>query len=251
MHHPNPFARPRRVPANIHFLRGFTLTELLTVIAIIGVLAAILIPTVGKVRRASQNSACASNLRQIGVALTGYSADNRGALPGHDLIQDDWQLAYGLNRGAGATYWVKSGKPTRDLCSHLGPYLGISIDAGSSTGTVPSFICPAAASEQTGVGTSYYIGTSVRMNDGSLRRPIGLVNNSIVAQRRSVKRVEIASPARAVALFDADNEYLPTLSQSTVTGAPASAVHGTTRNVLYFDGHVAAVNKDINPQEQL
>ena len=59
------------------------------------------------------------------------------------------------------------------------------------------------------------------------------------------------TPATAVALFDADNEFLPLLSQATVGGAPAAAVHGDSRNVLYFDGHVASVNKDINPQEKL
>ena len=48
---------------------AFTLVELLTVIAIIGVLAAIIIPVVGKVRLSADNSACATNVRRSGVAL--------------------------------------------------------------------------------------------------------------------------------------------------------------------------------------
>lgn len=230
---------------------AFTLVELLTVIAIIGVLAAIIIPVVGKVRMSANKSTCATNLRQIGVAMGTYSADNRDGLPGYDLITDDWTTSYGLNRGAGATYWMKSSKATRDLCSHLGTYLAVNTTAGSGTGTVPSFICPSAAAEQTTVGTSYYISTSVRMSDGTLRRAIGYNNAANTAEKRSVKRAQIASPAKAVALFDADNEFLPLLSQAAVSGAPASAVHGETRNVLYFDGHVASVNKDTNPQEKL
>jgi prepilin-type N-terminal cleavage/methylation domain-containing protein/prepilin-type processing-associated H-X9-DG protein len=51
---------------------GFTLIELLTVIAIIGILAAIIIPTVGRVRSSARDAACKSNLRQIGLAVNVY-----------------------------------------------------------------------------------------------------------------------------------------------------------------------------------
>ena len=55
---------------------GFTLIELLTVIAVVGILAAILIPSVEKVRTNALRTKSASNLRQVFAACGLYSNDN-------------------------------------------------------------------------------------------------------------------------------------------------------------------------------
>lgn len=60
---------------------GFTLVEMLVVLAIISVLAALLLPTLNKAREAGRSTACLSNLRQIGLALQLYVQDYNNRLP--------------------------------------------------------------------------------------------------------------------------------------------------------------------------
>jgi prepilin-type N-terminal cleavage/methylation domain-containing protein/prepilin-type processing-associated H-X9-DG protein len=79
--------------------RGFSLIELVIVIGIIALLAAILAPMLEHGREQAIQVKCASNLQQIGAALSMYSNANNGAYP-RTIYLPDAPLAYGTGQDA-------------------------------------------------------------------------------------------------------------------------------------------------------
>lgn len=66
-------------------LHGFSVLELLVVVAIIGVLAAIIVPLGARMKEGANQVGCVNNLRTIGTAITSFAIERKGFLPGPSL----------------------------------------------------------------------------------------------------------------------------------------------------------------------
>jgi prepilin-type N-terminal cleavage/methylation domain-containing protein/prepilin-type processing-associated H-X9-DG protein len=108
--------------------RGFTILEILVVIVIISLLALIAIPSIGILQARGESAKCLSNLRQIGIALQAYLADNNTEMP---------TLLAG-----------------RRSVEEAGPVLDDTLS--SYTDNMSIFLCPADRTLGKQSGTSYY-----------------------------------------------------------------------------------------------
>jgi prepilin-type N-terminal cleavage/methylation domain-containing protein len=86
---------------------AFTLMELLTVIAVIGILAALLLTAVSHAKARAQQIQCVSNLRQIGLALQAYVGDNQAYPTSPFWAKTLEQQGFGNSKSA--TNFIKQG----------------------------------------------------------------------------------------------------------------------------------------------
>lgn len=225
-----PFPR-QPVPARAapRVASGFTLVELLTVVAIVGILAALIIPVVAKVRQTALRTDCASNLRQLGQGLALYVADHKGVLP------TSWT-------GSNETVWRKQllrggylGKPDAVV-----PVAGV-VAPGADPSTWNEFhfrifSCKAHVGKYDAAvdGQATYA-----MNSAAAQAP---TQGGTVSPLRRLS--EHQQPARTMIIGDAarlgvdgnGTRFNPGLTPGTPYRP--EAVHGAAANLLFLDGHV-------------
>jgi prepilin-type N-terminal cleavage/methylation domain-containing protein/prepilin-type processing-associated H-X9-DG protein len=204
--HPSPHSRIVGVSR-----RAFTLIELLTVIAIIGILAAIIIPTVGAVRATAQASRCASNLRQLSTAFIVYTNDNKGYFP----PGDGWDRA--INPYVGNTAF--------DVYN---PFFTCAADARDQSIRPRSYMVSAMSAGTAGLGV-------FSRNSTGPSRPY----SSLTAPPRTIVITELfTGGAVANVQFESPFSWVDGWLGGTGPLLDGKPYHSTGQNYGFADGHV-------------
>ncbi len=104
---------------------GFTLVEIMIVVAIIGLLAAIAIPNFVKARTTAQTNACISNLKQIQGAIEQWALETKKAPTANVALTDI---------SGGATNFIKQAINTELKCPAGGTYASTTVAANPTCG---------------------------------------------------------------------------------------------------------------------
>jgi prepilin-type N-terminal cleavage/methylation domain-containing protein/prepilin-type processing-associated H-X9-DG protein len=181
---------------------GFTLIELLIVIAIIGMLVAMSIPEMGRLQTRAQSITCVNNLRQVGIGVLSYVADNDNTFPmiepnPGDPVYDQKEKS---EDGTEAEYQVKP------MLEALEPY-GV---------TASVLKCPADIRRSDSYFPKYNTSYQWRVTVDAENATAPMIYGG-----RRGYGIRIAKPSRVTICTD------------------FQAIHGGRMNRLYGDGHVS------------
>ncbi len=238
--------------------RGFTLTELLVVVAIIAVLAAILMPVLIGARERAWMATCASNLKQIGEAFLLYAPDYDDRLP-----TPGGRAEYGPNGVCESPRngWVQSSGPGLGKdAGGIFPYIRF---RSNIPGANP-WCCPKAKPGTRGAwspGQNYVMNDYLRMGypgEGVTRIPdcrCGSPYRPCPGYFDGVPTGTLPNAAEVILVFEAAQKtdgsvarngspYFSTAASSAHPPVPANApamYHLGACNLLFTDGHVKAM----------
>jgi prepilin-type processing-associated H-X9-DG protein len=202
---------------------GFSLVELIVVIGIIAMLVAMLLPAMTRAREAAKTIRCASNLRQIGIALYAYSAQYKGELP-------TWSGWHVYPPGSpedtpGFTAWT----------IQLEPFIGQNPNS-------PTWDCPSFPAD---TPLNYFLESRWSSRHG----------------RQNIKFTDVSHPSEFVLSGEATNrqKYAPPFGINPATTHDCDMddatwkpilfadepgglnIHTSGNNVLFLDGHVVCM----------
>jgi len=234
---------------------SFTLIELLVVIAIIAILAALLLPALGKAKQKAAQARCISNLRQLGLGTHMYLDDNRGVFPAcgsrntYGFHKEDWiywrtapgypgveqsPIAVGLGRIDSNLFRCPMDKDNRARFELTGP---IGSDPGPYlySYTIPSYDLDSSGNS----------GGLTSIADGKVLHPFKL--SSVVGPSHKVLLDEEQTSLKGDESWDGQGSIIND-GRMTIAGIPPvydgdniTIRHSGKGNTCFVDGHCASL----------
>lgn len=205
----------------MHKKSAFTLIELLVVLAIIGILAAIIVPVSLKAIEMSRRTSCANNLKALGTAFTSYASDHMGEMPHH---KDPLPPANG------------SFQETPDFSAIV-----ITTTYPDYVSDLRLWVCPSDQMDAADGGFPVFPAKSIN----EFKSKEGNCSYMYISGYHLLRTQE--SPVVAPLLCDESNEseYGPATPGNMPDIGPDDNHGDSIRNVLFLDGHVVTL-KDAN-----
>lgn len=201
-----------------HSQSGFTLIELLVVIAIIAVLAAMLLPALGRARAQGKTAVCMNQLKQLSLAVQFYAQDNNDYYVWSYFFGDTWHL--GLSRyvkpsNTGANVYIcPEFKPVLNGAHYTDGYLFTAADNFN-------YWCTYTYTQ----GLGYPQGGTPNRRISDIRQP-------------SLNTVLACSVSRYLENPNADIYYTAHNGMINNPTYPFWSRHNGRNNILFCDGHV-------------
>ncbi|MCP4454191.1 MAG: DUF1559 domain-containing protein [Planctomycetes bacterium] len=218
--------------------RAFTLIELLVVIAIMSILMGILLPALSQVRHQARRAACASNLRQTGVAIHLYAQDFDDSIP----FGPDGRPVTGSN------FYTVTGNVTSLLSLEDGAPVGLGLLLNGYLSRQPMVLfCPGADQPSEAKDQLARVGTSQAQSDyyyrhASVARLVGHPD-SFHVRLSHLGRNRQGKPISAMA---SDVQFLAHESLASFQVKTRTSHQQTHSNILFAEGHVKTLRNQEN-----
>jgi prepilin-type N-terminal cleavage/methylation domain-containing protein/prepilin-type processing-associated H-X9-DG protein len=220
---------------------AFTLIELLVVVAIIGILAALLLPALAKSKRQAQKVSCLSNLKQWGIAVEMFALDNDDALPREKATGQPggWDAAFAntwpaVSASTNETVWYNA--LPQEI--HERTMMQYAADAQSREAFFGRnlFHCPLARFDRSIDRPQF----SLAMNSKLVVSGVVPNKSAIILPLQTALFAEAGGPGETEFNTQPDYDGRPHIYANRFSNR-----HDGSGNILFFDGHVGLLRANV------